>query len=105
MREYAYLLGLYLGDGCLGAMPRTWSLRIYQDARYPGIIEEARAAVAAVSPTGRSNVQVRRDGCVCIYGYSKQWPELFPRMVEPPERVAFIPPRHQCDLLLTRAAA
>ena len=71
MSEYAYLLGLYLGDGCLGKMPRTWSLRIYQDAKYPNIIEEARAAVAAVNPNRTSNVQVRRDGCVCVYGYWK----------------------------------
>ena len=39
---YAYLLGLYLGDGCLPEGPRgVWHLRLTLDSRYPGIIERA----------------------------------------------------------------
>ena len=35
---YVYLLGMYLGDGCLSAHPRgVFKLRISLDARYPGI--------------------------------------------------------------------
>src|ERR1700735_3138408 len=37
---YAYLLGLYLGDGCISAHAReVFRLRVVLDARYPGIIE------------------------------------------------------------------
>lgn len=37
--SYAYLLGLYLGDGWIVAMRRgTFSLRISLDQRYPGLI-------------------------------------------------------------------
>jgi hypothetical protein len=33
--EYAYLLGIYLGDGCLSAHPRgVWRLRVACDSQY-----------------------------------------------------------------------
>ena len=49
--SYAYLLGLYLGDGCLSASARNvYKLRIVLDVRYPGIISECRAAMEAVCP-------------------------------------------------------
>jgi hypothetical protein len=38
--DYAYLLGMYLGDGCLARTGRGgYSLRITLDSVYPGIIE------------------------------------------------------------------
>jgi hypothetical protein len=50
-REYAYLLGLYLGDGCISEHRReVWRLRIVLDAAYPGIVEECRRSLAAVRP-------------------------------------------------------
>jgi hypothetical protein len=40
---YVYLLGMYLGDGCLSSHPRdVYKLRISLDARYPGIAVSAR---------------------------------------------------------------
>jgi hypothetical protein len=45
---YAYLLGLYLGDGYVASMPRTFRLRITLDDAYPGIVAEAVAAMRAV---------------------------------------------------------
>ena len=38
-QAYCYLLGLYLGDGCISRHPRAWRLRIVLDAKYPAIIE------------------------------------------------------------------
>lgn len=38
--SYAYLLGQYLGDGCLFKVGQgSYGLRIYSDASYPGIID------------------------------------------------------------------
>src|SRR5262245_37927669 len=37
---YALLLGLYLGDGCVCANARYYSLRVSCDATCPGIIRE-----------------------------------------------------------------
>jgi hypothetical protein len=43
---YAYLLGLYLGDGCLSQHDRgVFRLRIALDQRYPRIIEECAQAI------------------------------------------------------------
>ena len=48
---YAYLLGLYLGDGFISAMRRgVFRLRVVLDVRYPGIIEECATAIGAVGP-------------------------------------------------------
>ena len=34
--DYAYLLGLYLGDGSMSSA--NWQLKVTLDARYPGIV-------------------------------------------------------------------
>ena len=55
LTSYVYLLGLYLGDGCLSAHPRgVWRLRIFCDTKYPGIIEICASAMRSV---------YRRTGC------------------------------------------
>src|SRR5688572_16096642 len=63
--SYAYLLGLYLGDGCLARVGRVWQLRIYLDQRYPGIIAAASEAISAIRP-GRRVTLVPRQGCVAV---------------------------------------
>src|SRR5262245_63251040 len=46
IRAYGYLLGVYLGDGCISAHPRdVLRLRLTMDSVYAGIIAECRAAV------------------------------------------------------------
>jgi hypothetical protein len=43
---YAYLLGLYLGDGHIVEMKRgVYRLSISQDERYPGLIAECARAM------------------------------------------------------------
>jgi hypothetical protein len=78
---YAYLLGIYLGDGTISRAHRgVWVLRIFQDTRYPGIIGEIVRATAAIMP--RNRVHVMRRGttnCVEIGSRSKSWPCLFPQ--------------------------
>jgi hypothetical protein len=77
--QYAYLLGLYLGDGTISAGPRgVFKLRIVLDVRYPGIIEECAAAVAAVCPSSKVG-RVSKIGCIEVYSYSRAWPCLFPQ--------------------------
>jgi hypothetical protein len=50
---YTELLGLYLGDGHITAMPRTERLRISLDARYSTIVDEAETLVARCFPSNR----------------------------------------------------
>jgi hypothetical protein len=77
-RSYAYLLGLYLGDGHIAAFPRCHRLAVYLDARYPGIVGGCVAAVAGVVPTSRVSLTAKR-GCVAVQSYSRQWPCLLPQ--------------------------
>jgi hypothetical protein len=77
---YVYLLGLYLGDGHIVECPRrVFRLSVYLDAGYPGIIGEAREAMAAVRVEGRIGARRRQDRCVEVYSCWKHWPCLFPQ--------------------------
>jgi hypothetical protein len=75
--EYAYLLGLYLGDGHISTGARVDRMRISLDAKYPAIIASACAAIEAVS--GRRANTVSAPGCEVAYGYSKHWRCVFPQ--------------------------
>lgn len=79
--EYAYLLGAYLGDGSISSHPRSvFKLRIYCDARYPGIIDEIQRAAQAVMPRSAVVAQKRQaTECFEVYTYSKAWPCFFPQ--------------------------
>ena len=76
---YVYLLGMYLGDGCLSEHPRqVYKLRISLDARYPGIADECEQAIRAVMPHNRIG-RVNRGTWHELYSYSKAWTLLFPQ--------------------------
>lgn len=77
---YPYLLGLYLGDGCISAHPRSvYKLRLSLDSAYPRIIEEAASAMRKVLPASKVNRWHAPRHCVEVYSYSKAWPCLFPQ--------------------------
>lgn len=75
---YVHLLGLYLGDGCISRAPKSiWKLRIFQDRRYPGLIEECVKTIESVcgKPPGR----MPGSGCVELYSNWKHWTCLLPQ--------------------------
>jgi hypothetical protein len=77
---YTYLLGLYLGDGCLTACPReVYRLRIVCTNRYPGLIRECELAMAEVLPNKVSRAVKEREGCTEVASHSKHWLCLFPQ--------------------------
>ncbi|MFF5972675.1 transcriptional regulator [Streptomyces sp. NPDC012769] len=77
--EYAYLLGLYLGDGCISAHPKGGHhLRIACADAWPGLIEMCRAAIKAVRPEGSVCV-LQKQGCVMVTSYGRHWTCLFPQ--------------------------
>ncbi len=75
---YCYLLGLYLGDGCISRSRNVWRLRIFLDAKYPHIIERCREAIDNLMP-GQRAAKLRRQNCVEVYLDSKHWLCLFPQ--------------------------
>lgn len=77
--DYAHLLGLYLGDGCLSALKKgVYSLRIACDDKYPRLIDEAAGAIAALHPN-RPVHRVQAVGYTAVVSYWKHWPCLFPQ--------------------------
>ena len=79
--QYAYLLGLYLGDGCLLRHPRgVFRLQITLDAAHPLIGEECVAAVAYTMPASRASIRRhKRWRMLDVTSYSTHWPHLFPQ--------------------------
>ena len=79
--EYAYLLGLYLGDGTLRRWGTAWILRIALDRAYPGIIASCRQAIAHVRngelPQAKPDYGEKR--CVRVESTWYQWPCYFPQ--------------------------
>jgi hypothetical protein len=77
---YPYLLGLYLGDGCIAACPRNvYKLRIACAARYPELIRQCELAMAEVLPNKVGRIRKTNEGCWEVYSFSKHWPCLFPQ--------------------------
>jgi hypothetical protein len=76
---YAYLLGLYLGDGCINAHRRgVYFIRIVCDNAWPGLIDACEAAIRSARPDN-SVFRVQKDGCVAVTATSKHWPCFFPQ--------------------------
>lgn len=85
---YAYLLGIYLGDGCISPGPRgVHRLRVNLDSRYPEIIDECEAALRVLAPRNRVGRQLRSggfetsrpDSATELSVYAKWWPCLIPQ--------------------------
>lgn len=80
--DYAYLLGLYLGDGCIsraGAREKdVWKLRITCADAWPGLIRECERAIGTIRPDNKVRTE-QRVGCTEVICCSRHWPCLFPQ--------------------------
>ncbi|MEL3946967.1 helix-turn-helix domain-containing protein [Streptomyces sp. LNU-CPARS28] len=76
---YSYLLGLYLGDGCVSTLPNGVPfLRVACADAWPGLIEACEEAVRSVRPDNKV-FRVQRQGYVAVTACSRHWPCLFPQ--------------------------
>ena len=87
-RAYVYLLGLYLGDGCISEHRRNvFRMRVFLDLRYPLIIDDCEAAIRALAPANkvhrllrtRNFIERPEPSNVEVSAFSKSWPCLFPQ--------------------------
>ena len=77
---YAELLGLYLGDGHITQMARSERLRLFLDAKYPTIVDEAEALLRSCFPDNRVGRVVADEGrMVVLWAYSSHLTCLFPQ--------------------------
>lgn len=75
---YAYLLGLYLGDGHIISKPKQHHLSIFCADAWPGLIQEAEDAMRKVM--AMPNVKRRqKTGCVEVKSYTQHWTCMFPQ--------------------------
>jgi hypothetical protein len=78
---YSYLLGLYLGDGCITKHARgsssTFMLSI--DAAHERVIEDAATAIGRVIPEVAVRRHRRRARCVVVQASHPVWPVAFPQ--------------------------
>jgi hypothetical protein len=78
--SYSYLLGMYLGDGCVTGNGASYQLVVACDAAYPDIIEDCATAMTLTLLPRRvacNRHSVHR--CVRVVGSSRRWPEAFPQ--------------------------
>jgi hypothetical protein len=94
--SYSYLLGTYLGDGCISIFsPRAVSLVITLDSTYPVIVDEVESAARSVLPDASVNRFLRVHGSVtAVQVCHPALPFAFPQ--HGPGR------KHKRDIRLTR---
>lgn len=77
--EYAYLLGMYLGDGYVSRQGKyTWRIRFSCDKKYPGIVAALVATIESIGCKGHVAGQSTRNS-VDVFAYSNSIPSLFPQ--------------------------
>lgn len=76
---YAYLLGLYLGDGHISSHGRFSSLNLYLDLTHSLIVEEAASAMDSIS-LGPVRRWIRPGtNCIRLAAHGQNWPAVFPQ--------------------------
>lgn len=75
--SYAYLLGQYLGDGCISAVKLSFRLRLSCCDEYPEVIDECERAIRAVRPAAHVR-RFQRVGCTELSDSWRHWPCLLP---------------------------
>jgi hypothetical protein len=79
--SYAYLLGMYLGDGHLADTRRSFQLRVTLDGAYPSIVADCAGAMILSLPVVRPRIRSdRAERRVNVSAGCKDWPALFPQM-------------------------
>jgi hypothetical protein len=79
--SYAYLLGMYLGDGLVSKGPRgSYRLRVFLDRAYPMIVLECQTAMKIAMPMSTPGIlQHPHERMSVVNSSSKHWPFVFPQ--------------------------
>jgi hypothetical protein len=78
--DYAFLLGLYLGDGYVCRAGRTFRLRLSLDTRYAGVIGDARSVLDRGFAANRvGETRADRGSTTVLSVYNSHLPCLLPQ--------------------------
>jgi hypothetical protein len=103
--DYAELLGMYLGDGCISQSPRTFRLRITLDLRYPVLIRDTQRLLTRCFPANGVDVVTagRKGECADVSLYSTHLPCLFPQHAPGPKHLRVIALEPWQDQIVARS--
>jgi hypothetical protein len=79
---YSYILGVYLGDGYINKMERTWKLRFFLDSRQTLVIDECVKNLKKIFIKNKVSILTTKYNYIIIYLYSNYIPNLFPHLGE-----------------------
>lgn len=78
--DYAELLGLYLGDGHIVRMPRTWRFRLFLDSKYPAVVRESKELLQRCFSANDVGTVYAHEGRLTVLSvYSSHLECLFPQ--------------------------
>jgi hypothetical protein len=77
-QAYSYLLGMYLGDGCISKMARVYYFRLSLDKKYESIIHRCQQAIEKLLTNNKVGI-VDHNTWVMVTCYYKYWPQVFPQ--------------------------
>jgi hypothetical protein len=78
--DYAELLGLYLGDGHIVRLARTWRFRLFLDSRYKEIVDDSRALLRRCFPGQAVGTVLGHEGRMTVLSvHSSHLPCVFPQ--------------------------
>jgi len=79
-KHYSYILGLYLGDGNISLVRKTYRLRITLDSIYPKVINMAIQSLEYLLPHNKVTVHgIKNSRAINVTVYSNRLPILFPQ--------------------------
>jgi hypothetical protein len=76
--DYAYVLGMYLGDGHI-AKGRSAKLRIFLDNAHPEIVSRCATTMARVNPFHKVGTQLQEPSMTVVRSYGLCWLRLLPQ--------------------------
>ena len=78
--DYSELLGLYLGDGHIVQLARTWRFRLFLDSRYDEIVQQSRELLIRCFPHNAVGTVFGHEGRMTVLSvYSQHLCCLFPQ--------------------------
>lgn len=84
-RSYAFLLGMYLGDGHISKCGRVWRFRLFLDYKYQGLIEQCRKSMKIVFKYNKvgeyigKNKVTGQNNYVELFCHNKNMLDYFPQ--------------------------
>lgn len=77
---YSYVLGLYLGDGHINKMKRTWRLRIFMDSKYDNLNSFVHEKLSIFFNENKVNIiKSKKSNLVIFTVHSNELCKLFPQ--------------------------